>query len=473
MVLAKVAPAPLRLLRALPHLLACAGAVRSDGDPEPMALLQSSTRHECKDHYYKVTGLIGGGAYGQVSRVVKTDESGTVDGTEVYAMKIYSKDGLSPTLSIQQMRSLYKTDGGKKLGPDMKMMNTSKEKDYSIVDGLSTPVRTSFYAAVAKQQELAKLGDKAREHLRKKDAAQVRDTLKRALHAWEKEDSIMDAAKQCAKLGMVEMTDRKPCLFFPYYGTDPHGEGEAEEDPWQPMPGYVMRYINGTDMQKWSDTNAGTGRWNTCFSPESSNGLFLGLASQLQCLHNADYVHQDLKPDNVFLGPDGTDGCPTSIHLGDPGIAAKKETSHYCYTADQYFGCSHIVDSMFEPEIPDSLGIRTTSKQAGQQRTETVHKYKVTPNIDWCAFILLWEQPAMLDWAVQQGHVKIGEDGRAKVQKSFKLAPSAYFGVDTATWLVNKAFLSEIPNCGMMGRFLSDKRFLQINEQLSKKKAKW
>jgi len=488
-------PAPLRLLCAL-RLLAICAAVREDEDAgdAPQALLQSE-RNECDEeggHYYKAVESIGSGAYGQVHLVVKTDKGGEIvdHNQPKLAMKLFAST--SHTLSIQQMEQAW--NEGKDFNPkafrkdkSQDLINFEDEMQNPHLSGISSATKDVLRKAIEEQNKFKQMTPEELGNAHNAAIKKELQTLKGDMRAYEQEGPAMEAASKCSDQGMVKMIDRKPCLQFaiavqPEDGTPPQMEME-----WQRMPGYVMNFIEGTDLRRWSRDTAklGKGKWNECFNPEHENGLFKSLAEQLACFHGQGWVHQDLKADNVFLGKDGQDGCPTSIHLGDPGIAEKTYTLTGTLTGtfpeSSYDRCNHMVDSVFEmystgqsraeQGVPDSLVVREETEEVSRDgKKRQVFKYKVVPDIDWCAFITMWEDTALVNWAVEN---KFVDPNGLKIKKSFNYPKWPLFVVDTASWLKNNEFIEAIPHCGLMGGQLGKKRWLRVSAAVSDRNVKW
>lgn len=89
----------------------------------------------------------------------------------------------------------------------------------------------------------------------------------------------------------------------------------ANQDPNLPRgtsPCMVMEYLEGKSL---ADRLGDSGPIST----DEARGLVIQMARALAAAHHADVVHRDLKPDNIFLVPQG-DG-QTRVVLTDFGVA--------------------------------------------------------------------------------------------------------------------------------------------------------
>jgi len=80
------------------------------------------------------------------------------------------------------------------------------------------------------------------------------------------------------------------------------------------------------------------------------------LFSGMLCLHEAGYIHGDLKGDNVFYEGLDRDGCPTGVVLADFGSSMKVGLPMQRYSKRYYEGSGHLPGSIFTG-IKDTLEI--------------------------------------------------------------------------------------------------------------------
>ena len=91
----------------------------------------------------------------------------------------------------------------------------------------------------------------------------------------------------------------------------------------------VMEYVDGPTAQRVLDQ---TGR----FGVSDTVHIGLALAKALKHLHEQDYIHRDIKPDNILLSPCG------DAKLGDLGLVKWGDGDANPLTAlDEGFGTSH------------------------------------------------------------------------------------------------------------------------------------
>ena len=93
-----------------------------------------------------------------------------------------------------------------------------------------------------------------------------------------------------------------------------HDAGEADGIAY-----LAMRYVEGTDL-------AMLVRGLDALAPAQAAGIVARMADALDCLHDAGFVHRDVKPRNVLVARDGhvylTDFGLARGVAGDAGVAA-------------------------------------------------------------------------------------------------------------------------------------------------------
>jgi len=60
------------------------------------------------------------------------------------------------------------------------------------------------------------------------------------------------------------------------------------------------------------------------------------LSKAIACLHDAGFVHSDLKGDNVFYSDVDRTGCPAGLKLADFGLTVERSTTQYKYDSKYY-----------------------------------------------------------------------------------------------------------------------------------------
>jgi eukaryotic-like serine/threonine-protein kinase len=81
---------------------------------------------------------------------------------------------------------------------------------------------------------------------------------------------------------------------------------------WQGLPGLVLEYIEGPDLEQWNEGRP--------LSLPTLNAIATGLFGGVRALHEAGYAHRDLKPANVLMQPNGGTWTP---RLADCGLARR------------------------------------------------------------------------------------------------------------------------------------------------------
>ena len=83
----------------------------------------------------------------------------------------------------------------------------------------------------------------------------------------------------------------------------------------------VMQLYNGGSLSDYIDKNARTLPYDSAAYKEFTLKLFCQISEALECVHASDYVHSDIKSDNVFIEKIGTRPVDVTFHLGDFGIS--------------------------------------------------------------------------------------------------------------------------------------------------------
>eukprot|EP00419_Tripos_fusus_P007831 CAMPEP_0172674748 /NCGR_PEP_ID=MMETSP1074-20121228/12902_1 /TAXON_ID=2916 /ORGANISM="Ceratium fusus, Strain PA161109" /LENGTH=333 /DNA_ID=CAMNT_0013492179 /DNA_START=113 /DNA_END=1111 /DNA_ORIENTATION=- len=212
------------------------------------------------------------------------------------------------------------------------------------------------------------------------------DTLK----IFKTEANAMQAAKDNGCVGIVEIEDTAPCL--EKEGTNKANTCSATRKSdllqWMAVKpiGFVMQKKDGGTLKDWLQFDH-RGR------PLQPNLATCGMAlldkvkKALDCLHGAQYIHGDVKPDNIFLSkvPNNPKTkaarCPAQLWLADLGLSSKIDnlvTQWNCYACS-----THLPAGMFRdaPKNSDTLAI-----------SDGQGNFVASAAIDLCSFKLLAER---------------------------------------------------------------------------------
>lgn len=89
-----------------------------------------------------------------------------------------------------------------------------------------------------------------------------------------------------------------------------------------------MEKMNGGTLQNVIDLNIT--KTGALLDEESVASIMRDILSGLLVMHERDYVHRDLKPDNVLINVDMVNGKPTyKAKLADFGLSAEYKVSIY------------------------------------------------------------------------------------------------------------------------------------------------
>eukprot|EP00421_Protoceratium_reticulatum_P003924 CAMPEP_0168368384 /NCGR_PEP_ID=MMETSP0228-20121227/6223_1 /TAXON_ID=133427 /ORGANISM="Protoceratium reticulatum, Strain CCCM 535 (=CCMP 1889)" /LENGTH=498 /DNA_ID=CAMNT_0008381229 /DNA_START=36 /DNA_END=1532 /DNA_ORIENTATION=- len=220
--------------------------------------------------------------------------------------------------------------------------------------------------------------------------------------SWTREVNAMDQARDCQ--GIVKLVDLFPCV-----------RGKNGNFVWQEFSMVVQLIPGGKDLWKWFVNSRNTPRISTCFS--AGQLLLKSLADQVQCLHIAGLIHQDIKADNIFIQTDDSNECPTHVHLGDLGLAEKFMTEE---RGTLYSGVFSAKDITRAGHLPTSVFATGDDALHLKQSVHSNH-YKMSPKIDWCSFMYMFKQ----------------------------------FKLDVANWLAYNNYIKPGLNCGKMGQLRS------------------
>lgn len=147
-------------------------------------------------------------------------------------------------------------------------------------------------------------------------------------YSYETEMAVMKSAKHCK--GVLTYLDDNPSIC----GRKVTGKA------------YVMPLMDG-DLDKFFGGKAGA---------QSCTNVIDAIYQGLQCLHNAGYIHGDLKPDNVFYRGK-TGACPDGVVLADFGLAESIGTHTPQYGGKDFMGCNHLPSVQFNADNdPTQLG---------------------------------------------------------------------------------------------------------------------
>ena len=99
-----------------------------------------------------------------------------------------------------------------------------------------------------------------------------------------------------------------------------HGVGIADDRAY-----LVMRYVAGDDLRTLV-------RRDGALAPEQAADVVSQLGDALDAIHRAGYVHRDVKPQNVMIGPDG------HVYLSDFGLAKEALATSGPTTSEHWVG---------------------------------------------------------------------------------------------------------------------------------------
>eukprot|EP00421_Protoceratium_reticulatum_P071995 CAMPEP_0168423918 /NCGR_PEP_ID=MMETSP0228-20121227/34555_1 /TAXON_ID=133427 /ORGANISM="Protoceratium reticulatum, Strain CCCM 535 (=CCMP 1889)" /LENGTH=492 /DNA_ID=CAMNT_0008437893 /DNA_START=99 /DNA_END=1577 /DNA_ORIENTATION=+ len=222
----------------------------------------------------------------------------------------------------------------------------------------------------------------------------------RRAHSWLQEATAMHQTKMCVAEGIVKMVDAQPCLR--------ENKGDFVRQEFSMV---VQLIPGGKDLWKWLVQSARS-LISTCFSP--SQPLLASLANQVKCVHQAGLLHQDIKPDNVFIQMKAPNKCPDQVHLGDFGLAERFKDSNNEVLFSGVFNAKDISRAGHMPTSVFATGEDVLRLKQGIY----ANQFKLSTNIDWCSFIYMFKQ----------------------------------FKLDVADWLAANKYITEGLDCGMMGQ---------------------
>lgn len=176
--------------------------------------------------------------------------------------------------------------------------------------------------------------------------------------AAEHEISVMAAAKEHQCMNVLPLLEEDPCV-----------DGER-------MINAFVTKLLPWDMDKWQreyEINA------ECFDV-----VFDAIRSGLDCMHEAGYMHGDLKPDNVLFEDFDADGCPKGIQLADFGLSHELGKPHLKFPKEYYKISWHEAGSVFNG-AKDPFKLTKKVKVNGKYKMH----YMVDSRLDECSFAML------------------------------------------------------------------------------------
>lgn len=99
-------------------------------------------------------------------------------------------------------------------------------------------------------------------------------------------------------------------------------------------PYIAYEYISGQSLKEALD-------FRTRFTVNEAVDIMVQLTAALEAAHSHSIIHRDIKPDNIFIMPDGT------IKLGDFGIAQTDDINEFLTSTNEVVGSVHYM----APEI--------------------------------------------------------------------------------------------------------------------------
>merc|ERR1719282_224541 len=97
------------------------------------------------------------------------------------------------------------------------------------------------------------------------------------------------------------------------------------------------------------------------------------LTAGIHCLHEAGYVHGDLKASNVYMKDIDEQHCPIGLRLADFGLSHPVNQNMSQYERRYNMLSTHLVESLFE-DAPDITGLKQGTM------------VNMTPAVDWCSY---------------------------------------------------------------------------------------
>jgi len=198
------------------------------------------------------------------------------------------------------------------------------------------------------------------------------------------EIAAMSAAKDNRCTGIIELEDGDPCV-------ETEGTGKAKTcsaakksdlNDWMAVKpvGFVMPKKDGGTLKEWLMVDNFGGSKQPNFHLCAA-GLLDQVQAALDCLHRAEYIHGDLKADNIFLSkvPNNpktkAQKCPAQVWLADLGLSKKIGTVDKQWTG---YSCStHLPAGIFSdaPTNSDTLSI-----------VDAQGNFEASAAIDLCSF---------------------------------------------------------------------------------------
>lgn len=179
--------------------------------------------------------------------------------------------------------------------------------------------------------------------------------LKLPLTDYGKSDVIQEArilaSTRCG--GVMQLTDAQPCLY-------------PEKNP---LPASYVSPMMAGDLQGWLDKNR-------LFSVRQSCAVKIHaeLMPGLDCFHGRaeanGWIHNDLKPDNIFFDHYDEAGCPAGLKLADFGRSYRMNTYGDRASGHEWKRCWHL------PRITFQLQGNST-------------RFVARPEVDWCSYIFM------------------------------------------------------------------------------------
>ena len=103
-------------------------------------------------------------------------------------------------------------------------------------------------------------------------------------------------------------------------------------------------------------------------------------------MHEAGYLHGDLKPDNVLFESLDASGCPVGIQLADFGLSHKLGVPHLKFLAADYMNSWHEAGTCFNGrKAKDPFGLTKRIKVNGKYKWH----YIVDKRLDMCSLAML------------------------------------------------------------------------------------
>jgi len=174
------------------------------------------------------------------------------------------------------------------------------------------------------------------------------------------EISVMEASTGHQCVNVLPLLEKDPCV-----------DGKK-------MPNAFVTKLMPYDLDKWQREYE--------VNMECFQGIYDAVASGLDCMHEAGYLHGDLKPDNVLFESLDSSGCPVGIQLADFGLSHQLGKLQMKFMSADYMTSWHEAGTCFNGRVAkDPFGITKRIKVHGKYKWH----YVADKRLDMCSFAML------------------------------------------------------------------------------------